>query len=447
MVGRYSDTAKYAAHADRIAAIVSAADLLRQSALRLADADVDAFGAVGRAYRLPKDTTERIAVRSAAISSALVRAGRVPADVIRVADEILSLAEELEPIGNRNVVTDVAAAAEAARAAATTARVNVEINLGGIADREVVAELRSACRRRRRHRRTGRQGHRRRPERAHPMTQTMTGSAVAQRIRDEVSAAAADLTVTGIVPNLAVVLATADEATASYVRSIARTAQRCGVRCTVVDLGPDATPVRIRSELDALSDDPAVHGIILQSPLPPAADFDSLASAIDPAKDIDGANPLSLGLLAARRPAFAPATAEAVLVLLDHYAVPLAGANAVVIGRSTVVGKPAALLLIHRDATVSVCHRHTKDLAEHARRADVLVVAAGQPGLITAEHVGPATVVVDVGTNATADGALVGDVDAAAITGRAAALTPVPGGVGPVTTALLLQHTIASAGR
>ena len=118
-----------------------------------------------------------------------------------------------------------------------------------------------------------------------------------------------------------------------------------------------------------------------------------------------------------------------------------------VVGRSTVVGKPAALLLIHRDATVTVCHRHTKNLAEHTRQADVLVVAAGQPGLITADHVAPDTIVIDVGTNATADGGLVGDVDAASVSGRAAGLTPVPGGVGPVTTALLLQHTITSATR
>ena len=213
----------------------------------------------------------------------------------------------------------------------------------------------------------------------------------------------------------------------------------------IVDLGPDATSVRIRAELEALSTDPTVHGIILQTPLPPAADFDALASAIHPEKDIDGANPQSLGLLAARLPAFAPATAEAVMVLLDHYAVPLSGANAVVVGRSTVVGKPTALLLIHRDATVTVCHRHTKDLAEHTRRADVLVVAAGQAGLIGAAHVHPDTIVIDVGTNATADGTLVGDVDAESVTGHAAGLTPVPGGVGPVTTALLLQHTITSA--
>jgi methylenetetrahydrofolate dehydrogenase (NADP+) / methenyltetrahydrofolate cyclohydrolase len=279
------------------------------------------------------------------------------------------------------------------------------------------------------------------------MTTSLTGTEVAMRIRAEVVAAARALTAAGTVPHLAVVLATADESTAWYVRSIARAAERCGVRCTVVDLGPDATSVRIRAELEALGTDPTVHGIILQTPLPPNADFDSLASAIDPAKDIDGANPQSLGLLAARLPAFAPATAEAVMVLLDHYAVPLSGAEAVVIGRSTVVGKPTALLLIHRDATVTVCHRHTKNLADHSRRADVLVVAAGQPGQITAEHVRAHAIVIYVGTNATADGGLVCDVDAASVSGRVAGLTPVPGGVGLVTTALLLQHTITSANR
>jgi methylenetetrahydrofolate dehydrogenase (NADP+)/methenyltetrahydrofolate cyclohydrolase len=278
-------------------------------------------------------------------------------------------------------------------------------------------------------------------------TKVLSGSAVAKEIRAEVTAAAAHLSAEGRTPHLAVVLATADESTAAYVRSIGSSAQRCGIRCSVVDLGPKATSVRIRSELEALSSDQAVHGIILQTPLPPGTDFDTLASAIDPDKDVDGANPLSLGRLAARLPAFAPATAEAVMVLLDHYTVPLSGADAVVVGRSTVVGKPVALLLTHRDATVTVCHRHTKDLAVHTRRADVLVVAAGQAGLITAEHVAPQTLVIDVGTNVVSDGSLVGDVDAGSVRGRAAGLTPVPGGVGPVTTALLLQHTITSARR
>jgi methylenetetrahydrofolate dehydrogenase (NADP+)/methenyltetrahydrofolate cyclohydrolase len=242
-----------------------------------------------------------------------------------------------------------------------------------------------------------------------------------------------------------VVVATADESSAWYVRSIARAAERTGIACSVVDLGETATPDRIRAELVALSADPAVHGIILQTPLPADAVVEDLAASIDPAKDVDGANPLSLGRLAAGLPAFAPATAEAVLALLDSHGIPLSGAHAVVVGRSTVVGKPAAHLLLQRDATVTVCHSRTKDLAAVTRTADVLVAAVGRPELVTAEHVAEDAVVIDVGTNPTPDGGLVGDVDAGSVTGRAAGLTPVPGGVGPVTTALLLQHTVASA--
>lgn len=277
------------------------------------------------------------------------------------------------------------------------------------------------------------------------MTADLSGGELAAGIRAEATAAAAELTAAGTPPRLAVVVATADESSAWYVRSIARAAERTGIACSVVDLGEAATPDRIRAELTALSADPAVHGIILQTPLPADAVFEDLAASIDPAKDVDGANPLSLGRLAAGLPAHPPATAAAVLALLDHHGIPLAGAQAVVVGRSTVVGKPAAHLLLQRDATVTVCHSRTKDLAAVTRTADVLVAAVGRPELITAEHVAADAVVVDVGTNPTPDGGLVGDVDAAQVTGRVAGLTPVPGGVGPVTTALLLQHTVASA--
>ncbi|TKG70579.1 bifunctional 5,10-methylenetetrahydrofolate dehydrogenase/5,10-methenyltetrahydrofolate cyclohydrolase [Prauserella endophytica] len=278
-------------------------------------------------------------------------------------------------------------------------------------------------------------------------TTVVSGTGLARDLRAEVTSAAADLTAAGTPPQLAVVVATADESTAWYVRSIRGAATKTGIRCSVVDLGPDAPPSRIGATLSALSADPEVHGIMLQTPLPDGAHFADLAASISPEKDVDGANPVSLGRLGAGLTAFAPATAAAVLALLDHYEVPLAGRHAVVVGRSTVVGKPAAQLLLRRDATVTVCHRHTSDLAEHTARADVLVVAVGRTGLITAEHVRPGAMVIDVGTNPTDDGGLAGDVDAAAVSGLAGGLTPVPGGVGPVTTALLLRHTVESAAR
>ncbi len=278
-------------------------------------------------------------------------------------------------------------------------------------------------------------------------TKTLGGTQLARDIRAQVTSTAAELTLDGVTPRLAVVVATDDESSAWYVRSIAKTAAKSGILCDIVDLGADATPHSIRGALETLSDDPTVHGIILQTPLPSGATFEDLAASIAPDKDVDGANPLSLGRLAAGLPAYAPATAAAVLALLDHYEIPLAGRTCVVVGRSNVVGKPAAQLLLRRDATVTVCHRYTENLAQYTQTADVLVVAVGRPGLITAQHITEHAIVIDVGTNPTDDGGLVGDVDETAVSGRVSGLTPVPGGVGPVTTALLLHHTIQSASR
>ncbi|MDX3078219.1 bifunctional 5,10-methylenetetrahydrofolate dehydrogenase/5,10-methenyltetrahydrofolate cyclohydrolase [Streptomyces sp. MI02-7b] len=273
----------------------------------------------------------------------------------------------------------------------------------------------------------------------------LSGKELAAALREETTARAAALTEGGRPPRLAVVVATADESSAWYVRSIARAAAKCGIACDIRDLGPDASAAALRAELARLSEDEAVHGIILQTPLPAGAALEDLASAIAPGKDVDGANPVSLGRLAARLPAFAPATAEAVVALLEHHGIELTGRHVAVVGRSTVVGKPAALLLLDRNATVTVCHSRTPDLPAVTGRADVVVAAAGRPGLITAAHVRPGAVVIDVGTNPTPEGGLVGDVDAASVTPHAGALTPVPGGVGPVTTALLLRHVVQAA--
>ncbi len=245
-------------------------------------------------------------------------------------------------------------------------------------------------------------------------------------------------------PTLAVLVPTGDEATAWYVRNIQRAAQKAGVAVLVID-AISADRDAICEHLETLSSNDSVHGIICQTPLPPGVALADVGAYIDPAKDVDGANPLSLGRLAAGLPAYAPATAAAVLEILQREEVPMVGRHAVVVGRSTVVGKPAALLLLAQHATVTVCHSRTTDLAAVCRQADVLVAAAGHAGLITADFVRPGAVVIDVGTNPTPGGSLVGDVDAASLAGVDGALTPVPGGVGSVTTALLLRHTVTAA--
>ena len=281
---------------------------------------------------------------------------------------------------------------------------------------------------------------------ARPQARVLSGKGLAgliqEQARDRIRALGAD----GVRPVLAVVVATSDQSTHWYVRSIERAAERVGIDCRILDLGHDATEESLASVLRDLSVEPSVNGIILQTPLPGAVRAEDLVGLIAPEKDIDGANPLSLGRLAVGQPAFAPATARAVVELLDHYEVPVAGKNVAVVGRSAVVGKPLSLLLLEKDATVTICHSKSGELARYTRAADVVVVAAGRTGLLTGSHVSPDSVVVDVGTNVLPDGSLVGDVDEASVIGVAAALSPVPGGVGSVTTALLLLHTAEAAG-
>ena len=274
---------------------------------------------------------------------------------------------------------------------------------------------------------------------------SLPGAPVAEVLRTQIDDGVAALAERGIVPRLAVVVATDNEATQWYVRSISRAAARSGVDCTVLDLGAQASTEDIASTLRRLSADENTHGIILQTPLPEGVQADDLVPCIAAAKDVDGANPLSLGRLAVGQEAFAPATARAVVELLEHHGVSLAGRHVTVVGRSAVVGKPLLHLLLQRDATVTVCHSRSRSLEDHTRAADVVVAAVGRPGLLTGSHLRPGSVVVDVGTNVLEDGRLVGDVDPDSATEVASALSPVPGGVGTVTTTLLVLHATQAA--
>ncbi|MGP9783672.1 bifunctional 5,10-methylene-tetrahydrofolate dehydrogenase/5,10-methylene-tetrahydrofolate cyclohydrolase [Arthrobacter sp. MYb211] len=274
--------------------------------------------------------------------------------------------------------------------------------------------------------------------------QRLAGQPVAAAIRERTGQLVSRLASEGITARVAVVLATDNEATSWYVRSIERAAERLGVHCQVLDLAT-GTQSEIAQAIRALNADETVHGIILQTPLPESVDPASLVQLIDPAKDIDGANPLSLGRLSVGQPAFAPATARSVIEILEHYQVPLAGEHVAVVGRSAVVGKPLAQLLLQRDATVSICHSRTTNLAEITRGAAVTVVAVGRANLLTGNEVSDSSVVIDVGTNVTEDGQLVGDVHAESVQPLVRAMSPVPGGVGTVTTALLILHATQAA--
>ena len=274
------------------------------------------------------------------------------------------------------------------------------------------------------------------------MATNLDGRAIAARLCTQIQT-----TVSGksLAPNLALVLATNDEAATSYIRIIRKMAERTGIKTELIDLGVDASQQQLRTKLDELAADATVHGIILQTPLPDDVNGDELRAHIPLDKDVDGASPLSSGRLITGQKCFVPATAEAVMVVLHEYNIPIAGSQAVIVGRSRVVGKPLSLLLLQEDATVTICHTKTKDLKAVTSRGDILVAAAGQAELITPEFVKPGANVIDVGTNLSADGKLVGDVQAEQVSKVAGTLSPVPGGVGPVTTAILLQHTLQAA--
>jgi methylenetetrahydrofolate dehydrogenase (NADP+)/methenyltetrahydrofolate cyclohydrolase len=258
----------------------------------------------------------------------------------------------------------------------------------------------------------------------------------------EIRAQAAGDAAAGRPPVLAAVMATDDPGAQWYLGSISKATTATGI---VLREEREADAAGVLSRLDALSTEPSVDGIICLTPLPDGLTLAEAGERIAFAKDVDGASPVSLGRLASGLSAFAPATAQAVLELLHLAGPPLEGAEAVIVGRSNVVGKPLAMLLLAEHATVTICHTRTRDLAAETGRADILVAAAGSPHLIGAEHVRPAAVVIDVGTNEAADGTMVGDVDTAAVDAVASLVTPVPGGVGPVTTAVLLRNVVTAA--
>ena len=272
------------------------------------------------------------------------------------------------------------------------------------------------------------------------MTATlMDGKALAARIRAEVAAEVAQLGELGLVT----VLVGDDPASDTYIRLKHKAATEAGIRATDLRLPATTSEAELLATIAELNADNAVHALLVQLPLPDHIDEDRVLRAVDPLKDVDGFHPLNAGELYLGRPTLVPATAAGVLELLAEYAIPLAGARAVVIGRSAIVGKPTAHLLLQANATVTICHSRTRDLAEHTLAADVLVVAVGQAGVVTADMVRLGSTVIDVGMNRDATG-LVGDVDPSAFE-VAGHMTPVPGGVGPMTIACLLQNAVRCA--
>ncbi|HEV8440294.1 MAG TPA: bifunctional 5,10-methylenetetrahydrofolate dehydrogenase/5,10-methenyltetrahydrofolate cyclohydrolase [Methylomirabilota bacterium] len=276
----------------------------------------------------------------------------------------------------------------------------------------------------------------------------LDGKAVAAKVLAEVRAGVQDFSrKSGVTPTLAMVLVGDFAPSKIYVRGKKKAADEVGIVSRDFLFPEGSTQERLEATLRDINRDPSIHGVLLQLPLPAGLDDDAAINAIAPEKDVDGLHPVNLGNLLGGKPTVVPCTPAGCLEILDHYAVELKGAEAVVLGRSRLVGKPLAQLLLGRHATVTMCHTRTRDLAAHTRRADVLCVAAGRAGVVTGDMVKEGAVVVDVGVNRLESGKVVGDVDFASVSPKARAITPVPGGVGPMTVAMLLRNTLAAAQR
>lgn len=280
------------------------------------------------------------------------------------------------------------------------------------------------------------------------MTATlMDGLAVAKAVRAHWKDRVDALRARGITPGLAVIIVGDNPASTVYVRNKAKACGELGMHSEIHAFLAEARPEDVLAKIRELNVDPRVHGILVQLPLPKQFQVQAVLEAISPDKDVDGFHLVNLGALVTGESVFPPCTPYGVMTMLDHYGIPLGGANAVVVGRSNIVGKPQALMLLARDATVSICTSKTRDLVAYTRMADVLVVAVGRPRMITGDMVKPGATVVDVGINRLPDGKLCGDVDFDSVKAVAGHLTPVPGGVGPMTITMLLANTVRSAER
>jgi methylenetetrahydrofolate dehydrogenase (NADP+)/methenyltetrahydrofolate cyclohydrolase len=277
------------------------------------------------------------------------------------------------------------------------------------------------------------------------MARILDGTALAATLRDELRADIERLHQQQLTPRLDVVQIAGDAASDWYVRAIKRACQQVAILFNLVQSPADVTQQALLEQIHALNGQPETHGMIVQVPLPRHLDADTIIAAVDPGKDVDGQSPLNLGRLAQGLPAFVPNTPAGGMELLKRYQIPIAGKHAIVIGRSNIVGKPMALLLLHEHATVTIAHSRTPDLAATIRNADIVVAAVGKPGIVHGSMLKPGAVVIDFGINEVGPKTIVGDVDYASAVEVASAITPVPGGTGPVTNMMLLRNVVRAA--
>lgn len=277
--------------------------------------------------------------------------------------------------------------------------------------------------------------------------QIIDGKTIAGQVRAEWKLRADALKARGVTPGMAVIIVGNDPASKVYVANKVKACAELGLHSIHVELPADTTEAALLAEVEKLNNDPAIHGILVQLPLPRGLDSHKVIEAINPDKDVDGFHQMNVGALVTGETPFPSCTPYGVMVMLEKTGIAIEGKHAVVVGRSNIVGKPMALLLLHKNATVTICTSKTVDLAKHTLDADILVAAVGRPGFITGDMVKPGAVVIDVGINRNAEGKLCGDVDFESVKKVAGYLTPVPGGVGPMTITMLVANTVRAAER
>jgi methylenetetrahydrofolate dehydrogenase (NADP+) / methenyltetrahydrofolate cyclohydrolase len=271
------------------------------------------------------------------------------------------------------------------------------------------------------------------------------GKEIAKKTKSEIVGQVQEMKTRGMTPGLAVILVGDNQASRTYVNSKQKTARELGMHNVLIEYPESITEQELLAKIDELNNDENIHGILVQLPLPGHINETHLIEAISPDKDVDGFHPINIGRMMTGQDAFLPCTPFGVMVMMKEMEIDLAGKHVVVVGRSNIVGKPAGQLFLNKNATVTYCHSKTKDLKEHTRQADVVVAAVGKAGLITADHIKPGAVVIDVGMNRDVEGKLCGDVAYAEVKEKAGYITPVPGGVGPMTIAMLMYNTLKSA--
>ena len=432
------------------------ADKLQAELLHLIERDAEVFEPLSKAYGMPRETEEEKAEKARVMEIVLKDACSVPIEIMEKCCEAIEIIVEFAAKGSALAISDAGVGVAFCKAALKGASLNVYINTKSMKNREYAEELNAKCDAMlEKYTKIadevfdsvlGRLKLGRKEE--EEMAKQLLGKEVTAALNERIKADVAKLEEKGVKPTLCIIRVGENDSDISYERGATKRCETLGVACEKILLPADVSQEELLATIDKVNKDDAIHGVLLFRPLPKHLDQSVIENALDPAKDVDCMTDGSMsGVFTGKNVGFPPCTPQACMEILDHYGIDCTGKKAVVVGRSLVVGKPAAMMLIKKNATVTVCHTRTVDMPSVVREADIVIVAAGRAGIVDDTYLAPGQVVIDVGINVNAEGKLCGDVDYAKAEPVVEAITPVPGGVGSVTTSVLVGHVVEAAKR